>query len=192
VQRARLRGILGPAAMPHPQVRFPLPFAFSWPLPLCLAVVGAAACGHPSFPPSAGHSLLGTPLPEIRHRHTLGGVPFDGAQLTGRPVLVKFFADYCQPCKDTLPAAERVHESHPGVAFLGIDEDESTETASDVARRFGLTFPVIHDGSNVLSGRFHVSSMPMTFVADGTGVIRWVGGEGQTEDDLRRAVEAAE
>jgi hypothetical protein len=34
--------------------------------------------------------------------------------------------------------------------------------------------------------------MPMTFVADGSGVIRWVGGEGQTEEDLRRAVEAAE
>lgn len=31
----------------------------------------------------------------------------------------------------------------------------------------------------------------MTFVADRAGVIRWVGGEGQTEDDLTRAVEAA-
>ncbi|HEY8040004.1 MAG TPA: TlpA disulfide reductase family protein [Polyangiaceae bacterium] len=162
-------------------------------LTLCtLVAVAAGACGHPSFPPSAGHPLLGTPLPEIRHRQTLGGVPFDGRQLAGKPVLVKFFADYCRPCKDTLPAAERVHEDHPDVAFLGIDEDESAEIATDVARRFGLTFPVIHDGSNVLSGRFRVSSMPMTFVADGSGVIRWVGGEGQTEEDLRRAVEAAE
>jgi hypothetical protein len=33
--------------------------------------------------------------------------------------------------------------------------------------------------------------MPMTFVADGSGVIRWVGREGQTEDDIKRAVGAA-
>jgi len=33
--------------------------------------------------------------------------------------------------------------------------------------------------------------MPATFVADAHGVVRWVGGEGQTEDDLTRAVEAA-
>ncbi len=49
----------------------------------------------------------------------------------------------------------------------------------------------MHDEGNVLSGRFRVSTMPTTFVADSTGVVRWVGGEGQTEDDLRRAIEAA-
>jgi thiol-disulfide isomerase/thioredoxin len=134
---------------------------------------------------------VGQSLPAIHHRQTLDGQPFDAARLTGKPVLVKFFADYCKPCKDTLPAAERVHQAHPDVMFVGIDEDESAETASGVVQRFGLTFPVIHDGSNVLSGRFRVSTMPMTFVADATGTVRWVGGEGQTEDDLRRAVEAA-
>ena len=96
------------------------------------------------------------------------------------------------PCKATLPAAERLHEAHPEVLFVGIDEDDTTDTARTVVQRFGLTFPVIHDTDNVLSGRFRVSAMPMTFVADGSGVVRWVGGDGQTEDDLRRAVEAAQ
>jgi thiol-disulfide isomerase/thioredoxin len=135
--------------------------------------------------------LLGAPLPEIHHRESVDGHLVDGGMLAGSPVLVKFFADYCQPCKDTLPAAERIHEAYPDVMFVGIDEDESSEAAKAVASRYGLTFPVVHDGSNVLAGRFRVSSMPMTFVADGAGVIRWVGAEGQTEDDLRRAVQAA-
>jgi thiol-disulfide isomerase/thioredoxin len=156
-----------------------------------LLMACSVACGHPSFPSSAPNPLVGQPLPAIHHRTTLDGQPFDAAQLAGKPVLVKFFADYCKPCKETLPAAERVHQSHPEVVFVGIDEDESVETASTVAHRFGLTFPVIHDDSNVLSGRFRVSTMPMTFVADATGAIRWVGGEGQTEDELRQAVEAA-
>ena len=156
-----------------------------------LSLLVAVACGHAGYPPSSQHPLLAKALPEIHHRQTLDGQPFDGAQLQGKAVLVKFFADYCQPCKETLPAAERVHQAHPDVAFLGIDEDESAETASALAQKYGLTFPVVHDQGNVLSGRFRVSSMPMTFVADASGVVRWIGGEGQTEDDLRRAVEAA-
>jgi thiol-disulfide isomerase/thioredoxin len=154
-----------------------------------LSLLGA--CGGPAtYPPSSAHPLLGKPLPAIHHRHTLDGQPLDEA-LAGKPVLVKFFADYCQPCRATLPAAQRLHESHPGVTFIGIDEDESSETASSLAQRYGLSFAVVHDEGNVLSGRFRVSTMPTTFVADSTGVVRWVGGEGQTEDDLRRAIEAA-
>jgi thiol-disulfide isomerase/thioredoxin len=162
------------------------------PCALSLAVVATVACGHPAtYPTSAAHPLLGSGLPAIHSRRTLDGQTFDAAQLKGRPVLVKFFAAYCAPCKESLPAAERVHQAHPEVAFIGIDEDESMEAATALARRYGLTFPVIRDESNVLSGRFRIDSMPATFVADRSGVIRWVGGQDQREDDLRRAVEAS-
>ena len=158
---------------------------------LSALVVVAVACRRPSYPASSAHPLLGEPLPAIRHQTTLDGAPFDAGDLAGRPVLVKFFAEYCAPCKTTLPAIERLHEAYPDVAFVGIDEDESAETAARLVERFRLTFPVVHDAARVVSGRFRVSTMPTTFVADRTGVVRWVGGGTQTEDDLRRAVQAA-
>jgi thiol-disulfide isomerase/thioredoxin len=154
-------------------------------------LVCVSGCGPATYPASIAHPLLGQPLPAIHHRHTLDGQPVEAEQLAGKPVLVKFFAQYCQPCRATLPAAERLHESHPGVTFLGIDEDESAETADSLVKQYGLSFAVVHDEGNILSGRFGVSTMPTTFVADSQGVVRWVGGEGQTEDDLRRAIEAA-
>jgi thiol-disulfide isomerase/thioredoxin len=154
-------------------------------------VASASACGPASYPASIAHPLLGQPLPDIRHRQTLDGKPFDSGQLAGRPVLIKFFAEFCKPCKDTLPAAEHVHQTHPDVLVVGIDEDESPEKAGSLVQRYSLTFPVVHDADNVLSGRFRVSTMPTTFVADAKGVIRWVGGDAQVEADLSRAVEAA-
>jgi cytochrome c biogenesis protein CcmG, thiol:disulfide interchange protein DsbE len=156
---------------------------------LCLLLT--AACDHANYPASAAHPLLGQPLPPIRHRTTLDGQPLDTDRLAGRPIVVKFFADYCEPCKATLVAAQHIHTTHPNAVFVGVDEDESADVAAAVASHFGLTFPVILDPSNVLSGRFRVRSIPMTFVADTGGTIRWVGGEGQTEDELRAAVEAA-
>jgi cytochrome c biogenesis protein CcmG, thiol:disulfide interchange protein DsbE len=155
-----------------------------------LAVV-VCGCRPAAYPPSAEQPLYGKPLPAIHHRTTLDGHAFDSDELAGKPVLVKFFADYCLPCRETLPAAERVHEAHPDVVFLGIDEDETAETAQSLAQHYGLTFPVVHDEGNVLSGRFRVSVLPMTFVADRTGVVRWVGADGQTEEELRNAVETA-
>ena len=155
-----------------------------------LLVFALGACGRPSFPESAPHPLFSQKLPEF-HRHTLDGGTIESASLAGRPVVVKFFAEYCQPCKLTLPAAERVHQAHDDVAFVGVAEDESSETAEGLVRSMHLTFPVIHDAANVMSGKFRVSELPMTFVADRQGVIRWVGGAGQTEGDLQRAVEAA-
>jgi thiol-disulfide isomerase/thioredoxin len=152
-------------------------------------VIAAAACGPPRYPPSTGHPLLGAPMPAIRATSIDGHAVEVGAQ--SGPVLVKFFADYCAPCKETLPAAERVHDAYPDVVFVGVDEDESREVAADVARHYELTFPVVHDASNALAERFGVSSMPMTFVADASGAILWVGGAGQTEGDLRAAVRAA-
>lgn len=150
------------------------------------------ACSRPAgYPASPDHPLYGKALPEIHHQTTLEGQPFDSTQLAGKPVLVKFFADFCVPCRETLPAAERIHESHPDVVFIGIDEDESADAAQSLAKRYGLTFAVVHDQDNVLSGRFRVSSLPTTFVADRTGVVRWVGADGQTEEDLKSAVETA-
>ena len=157
-------------------------------LAVTLAVL--CACGHATYPQAVQHPLMNQPLPDFKRR-TVDGTTIEGGDLRGHAVVVKFFAEYCAPCKLTLPAAERVHQEYGDVAFIGVAEDESSETVRGVVNTYNLTFPVIHDAANVMSGKFRVSELPMTFVADRQGVIRWVGGEGQTEDDLTRAVEAA-
>lgn len=159
--------------------------------PWSVLVIVFLGCGPPSYPAAVPHALLGRALPELHHIRALGGQKLDAADLAGHPVVVKFFAQYCAPCMVTLPEAERIHHDHADVIFLGVDEDEGAEAAQALVARFGLTFPVVHDTSNVLSGRFRVATLPATFVADRSGVVQWVGGEGQTGDDLERAVAAA-
>lgn len=89
-------------------------------------------------------------------------------------MVVKFFASYCEPCTRTLPDAERLKKARPDVLVLGINEDEYQQTARDLVSEYGLTFPVIHDTDNVLAGRFRVRDMPVTFVLDREGKVRWV------------------
>lgn len=154
-----------------------------------LAGLLLAACKPGPPPPSAPSPLVAQQLPDFT-RPTLAGSRIDTEQLRGQVVVLKFFAKYCEPCKRTLPAAQKLHEKNPGIVFVGISEDEYASDAQALVDGFGLTFPVIHDQGNVLAGRFRVSEMPVTFVVDGQGVVQWVGGPGQGEDDLEAAIAA--
>jgi thiol-disulfide isomerase/thioredoxin len=153
------------------------------------AVLLAGGCGAAQPAPSAVSPLLGRPLPKLR-RPALDGTLIDPAAHPGSVVVVKFFADYCEPCKRTLPVAQRLHEAYPDVVVVGVAEDELRSTVEAVVARYGITFPVVHDSANVLAGRFRVTEMPIAFVADASGVIRWVAGERHADDDLERAVRA--
>ncbi|MCA9596315.1 MAG: TlpA family protein disulfide reductase [Myxococcales bacterium] len=154
-----------------------------------LPLLAACSSAPPKLPPTAPSPLLEKPLPAFE-RPTLGGERVATQSYAGRPVVVKFFAEYCKPCQRTLPAAERLHREHPDVAFIGVSEDERESTARGVVQKHGLTFPVVLDRGNVLAGRFRVSEMPVTFVVDRRGFVRWVGSADQTEADFEQAVGA--
>ena len=129
-------------------------------------------------------------MPDFKRR-TLDGKTADTKAARGQVLVLKFFAKYCEPCKKTLPAAERLHRQYTDVMFIGISEDEYRSDAKKIVDTYGLSFPVVHDAGNSLSGRYRVSEMPVTFVIDKSGAVRWVGATKQTKEGLRLAIEAA-
>jgi thiol-disulfide isomerase/thioredoxin len=154
------------------------------------SLLALTACGPGTPPPSAPSALLAKTLPDFS-RPTLDGAIVDTKASRGQVVVVKFFAKYCEPCKRTLPAAEELHRAHPDVLFIGVAEDERATDAREVVDAYRLSFPIVHDVSNILSGRYRVTEMPMTFVANASGQVVWVGGPENTESGLPRAIAAA-
>jgi cytochrome c biogenesis protein CcmG/thiol:disulfide interchange protein DsbE len=150
---------------------------------LCAACAAAPA-------PSVEHELRDRPLPEIERR-AVDGSEVSTAALAGRVVVVKFFAEYCEPCRHTLPVSQAIHEKYRDVAVIGVSEDEYPSEAKRLAGAFGLAYPVIHDAGGVLAGRFRVGSMPVTFVADRRGNVVWIGGPDHEPADIERAVREA-
>jgi thiol-disulfide isomerase/thioredoxin len=153
------------------------------------ALLLLAGCGGPPSP-SAPSPLLAKPMPDV-HRRALDGALVDTARARGQVVIVDFFAKYCEPCRRTLPELEALHRDEPSVLVVGVDEDENESDAREVVDSLRLTFEVVHDRDHVLSGRYRVTDLPMTFVAGPEGAIRWAGGEHLTSGDLARAVATA-
>jgi cytochrome c biogenesis protein CcmG/thiol:disulfide interchange protein DsbE len=135
--------------------------------------------------------MLDAPLPAF-HRPTLQGGAFDSAApaAKGHLLVIDFFAAYCRPCQRKLPALEALHRRQPGLSIVGISLDDTGAAAMKSVARHHLTFPVVHDAGNVLAGRLRVTELPVSFVVDGHGRIRWVGGPDQPDDALARAVSA--
>ena len=159
---------------------------------LCAATFGCAhGGGSAAAPVSSPSRLLNEPVPTFR-RPTLQGGTFDTTVAVGpgQVVVVDFFAAYCKPCQRTLPALEALHRRQPGVTIVGVSLDDTPDNAWKSVRRHRLTFPVIHDAGNVLAGRMRVTELPMSFVVDGGGRVRWVGGPDQPDDALERAIAA--
>jgi cytochrome c biogenesis protein CcmG, thiol:disulfide interchange protein DsbE len=150
----------------------------------CL-VLGCAA-SYP-LPASAPSPLLVRSMPDFR-RAALDGTTVDTAARRGRPLVIKFFAEYCAPCWRSLSELERLHRVRGDVAVVGVSEDETLASAFRMRARFGLSFPIVHDRDHGLSGRFRVTALPMTFVIDRQGIVRWVA---ETRDEeLERAIAA--
>lgn len=160
-------------------------------LALPLVLLATAACGSaPPHVPTTPHGLVGQEAPDFR-RDTLDGKVFKLADFKGKVVVVKFAANYCEPCKKTLPALESYHQKAPDVAILVVAEDERLADARALVQSTHITMPVVLDGSNILSSRFRVPDLPSTYIVGKDQRVRWMGGPERTEDDLIRAIEEA-
>ena len=94
--------------------------------------------------------------------------------LKGKPVVIELFAQYCEPCKRTLPALVAFAKEHPEVSVVGLGQDERESDVRAMVTSFGVGFPVIHDRGNVLAGRLRVRELPAVLVANAAGKIVWV------------------
>lgn len=122
---------------------------------------------------------------------TLEGEQVSLADLRGQPVVLNFWATWCQPCKLEHPyilqAAQTMQPQ--GVAFLGVLHDDDPRKALRELERSGQAFPTVYDTSQRVSVDYGVTGVPETFVIDAEGNIyrKFVGpvGPGDIEATLQ-------
>jgi cytochrome c biogenesis protein CcmG, thiol:disulfide interchange protein DsbE len=95
------------------------------------------------------------------------------AAYRGHPVVLNFWASWCQPCKGEARVLERDWAQYRNrVVFLGIDYHDLASDARHFVDVHGLTFPMLDDGSgNVTHGKYGVSQVPETYVVSREGRI---------------------
>jgi thiol-disulfide isomerase/thioredoxin len=134
-----------------------------------LPIAVLAACSTAAPPP------LPTTLPSVRVQ-TLGGEAGDvRAAAAGRPMVLDFFATWCEPCRESFPRLARLAKDHPEVAVLGVDIGEEPGLVSSFVARVGIGYAVFVDADLRLADAAGVARIPAVLVVAADGTIVWRG-----------------
>ena len=90
-------------------------------------------------------------LPDLERR------PVRLEELRGRVVLMNFWASWCGPCRDEIPAIEALSREFQGrgLTVLAVAYQEADPVVEGFVREFRLTAPVLLDRDGAVGERFH-------------------------------------
>lgn len=116
------------------------------------------------------------------------------SDLHGRPVIVNFWATWCEPCRSELPTIQAAYARlqkaapgpGPGLEVLGVAVDSDPSIVSSFQREFGLQFPLLPDetGQGGVKDLYRVGPIPTSFFIDRQGIVRAVKIGALQEQDL--------
>ena len=91
----------------------------------------------------------------------------------GRVLVLNFWATWCPPCVQEMPALERLSKQlrDSGVVVIGISVDKNEQKYHNFIRRFNLTFATAHDPAGRISGLYGTYRYPETYVIDARGKV---------------------
>ena len=132
---------------------------------------------------------IGTMAPAF-NVSTVDGAPLSLADLAGKYVLLDFWATWCGPCVDEMPALKAIHEKfkeEPDFAMVGLSLDTDIETVRKFVADHGLNW------KHGLLGDWEKTDLPRSYGVWGIPALFLIGPDGRVVDrnmDGARAMDA--
>lgn len=146
-------------------------------LALVAAVPASAAGLQPAGPLPAAPPLLQRALDAVR----------------GQAVLVNFWASWCAPCRDEMPALAELDEREPGLALVTVAvADRAADTRRFLEEHLLEDLVVVADPDQDIARAWQARMIPTTYVLDSAHQARYrvVGETDWRAADLQAAVRA--
>lgn len=95
-------------------------------------------------------------------------------RLRGQAVLLNFWATWCEPCREEMPALQQLADAHRGTLHvLAVNFKEPEARARRFAAQAGLTLPILLDPAGEAAAAWGVRIFPTTLLIDRAGRPRW-------------------
>jgi cytochrome c biogenesis protein CcmG, thiol:disulfide interchange protein DsbE len=144
---------------------------------ICVTAIGTlpsasrAQDAHPAgrnAAPSVGAAAINFDL------KTLDGKPVGLETFRGKPLIMNFFASWCDPCRDEMPLINEIGSkaSKDGYNVLGIAVEDGRAAVTEYAKEARLVFPIALDLNGTVKRSYRIFGPPATFFIDAKGVIR--------------------
>ena len=100
----------------------------------------------------------------------LAGKSWTLRQLTGKVVVVNFWATWCPPCRKEMPDLDALYRQFQskGLVILALSNEER-DVVSKYLSEHPVSYPILLDPGNKVTDSFVVRGIPKTFVYDRSG-----------------------
>lgn len=122
--------------------------------------------------------LIGHPAPNFSLAILHSGARQSRLSLSnfkGKPVVLNFWASWCDPCKEEAPILEnawkQMQAQGKNIVFLGIDFQDSNSDASGFLQSYGITYPIVLDADGSVATKYYILSLPDTIFINQYGTV---------------------
>jgi len=140
---------------------------------LCGLVLTLAMAGSmPAHAQDKPHRLIGKQAPafalkDFQHKTVRL------AQYRGKVVLLNFWASWCAPCQEEMPAFARWQsEFHGRLQVLGVNMDDDLSKAKAAAGKLKVNYPLLVGSAHIGGMYGGIYGLPVSFVIDARGIVR--------------------
>jgi len=103
---------------------------------------------------------------------TYDGDTFRLSEHFGKPIVLNFWASWCETCKDEQPLLEQSWRQHGDeVLFFGLSHLDQDKNARKWLETYDVTYPNALDIGGKVYNLYHVQGVPETFFIDADGNI---------------------
>jgi cytochrome c biogenesis protein CcmG/thiol:disulfide interchange protein DsbE len=118
------------------------------------------------------------------------------AQLSGKAVVLNFWASWCHPCQQEAPLLEttwqQIQAQGKSVVIVGIDFGETSKDGASFAQTYQLTYPLALDNNGTIGANYHIPGLPQTFFINSQGiVVSHINGQ-LTSENLAKGLQGIE
>ena len=138
---------------------------------LFLSFVLLAACGSDK---PAARLNIGDMAPGFQTIRTDGTPAQFPAAWAGKPLVIRFWADWCKYCEGEMKDIEAVYQrlKPRGLDVVAVNAGQDRKTVVEFMQKLGVSYPALMDENSAIARSYGVVGLPTTYFVDAKGIVR--------------------
>ncbi len=121
----------------------------------------------------------------------IDGNAITAESLSGKVVIMDFWATWCGPCMASMPHMKELYAKHKdtdNIEVIGMSRDRDLETLLKTKDEVGMPWLHYYDQDGSVAKKFNVTGIPQIFIFSRTGEFLWAGHPMKMDEPLAKII----